>query len=935
MAEFRAPAATYRLQLNAQFGFAAAREIVGYLHELGITDLYLSPIFKARPGSIHGYDVTEPTQFNPELGTEAEFENLVKELHERNMGLLLDIVPNHMAISPDNPFWMDVLEKGRESRYAGFFDIDWEPCGGPVGEKVLLPVLGKPFGKALEDGEISLVLEDSRIFVRYFETRLPVKAESYVTILSSLAAGKVDSPAGTMPAPLKEILREVSGQPDRRSGGETATDYGRRAEQGERIKDLISISTGARELIQSRLKVLNGEKGDPHSFDGLERILNEQSYRLAYWRTGSRELNYRRFFDINTLIGVRVERPEVMDATHAMIYRLVEEGKASGLRIDHIDGLYDPLGYLERLQRKTGRIYIIAEKILSGDETLPGDWPVQGTTGYDFAREVNNIFIDSQGMKRLEKHYAETLGEKKSFSQVVYEKKKQVITDLFYGEARALGCRLLDLARGDRYARDLTERDITQALIEMTACLEVYRTYIREAEVSPTDRKRLIRALEQARQREPALEETALEFLRRVFLLEFPEDASQELRLQWLNVVMEWQQFTGPATAKGLEDTALYNYNRLTSLNVIGASLEQDMWDLERFHIFNRDRQMHWPLTLNATSTHDTKRSEDVSARINVISEMSRQWTVHLSWWKRWSYTRLKKADGEQVPDANTTELLYQTLAGAWPLTGDPAFKERFKGYMLKAAKEARAYTSWTRPDEKYEKALADFIDDLLEETGANDFREDFRHFQRGIAFYGALNSLSQTLLKITSPGAPDFYQGTELWDLSLVDPDNRRPVDYRLRAELLAELKEREKTGPAGLLEDILDHWTDGRVKLYLTYKALDFRRKHQGLYQTGEYLPLSAEGKRSKNLAAFARHYQDEWAITAVQRLFTRLVQPVDFPLGSKTWGRDWLLLPEGSPVIWLNMLTGERVEAVRDRLPLARVFETFPAALLVGAG
>lgn len=936
MPEFRVPVATYRLQFNSQFKFEDARRLVPYLSRLGVTDIYASPIFKARQGSLHGYDVTDPAQLNPELGTDAEFKDLVREIKENNLGLLLDIVPNHMAVSPENLYLMDVLKNGLDSPYAQFFDIDWLPCGGAGESRLILPFLSRPYIRALEEGEIRLGMEDSSIYIRYYDIRLPLSLKSYPLVLSfrmnSAAPGRLIE--RTALDRLKRLIKDMETLPEAAGAGKSKENISRIAAVEREFKDLVQNSSTVKEFILVNIALINGQKGDPRSFDRLDSILNRQFYRLTFWKTGLKDLNYRRFFDVSSLISLRTELPEVFQSTHARVLQMVKEGAVTGLRIDHIDGLYDPRAYLARVRRHTGRFYVIVEKILSDNEVLPGDWPVYGTTGYDFSREVNNVFVDSGGMLKLDEHYSQTIQRPVVFSEVVYEKKKQIIRELFPGELRSLSCRLFALAGRDRYARDLTEEDISQALIEVTAGLPVYRTYTRSFEISPTDRRYLEIAFAESRRRSAPGQAGALSFLRKVLFLEFPPGPGISRKRDWLHLVMKWQQFTGPVTAKGLEDTALYNYNRLISLNIVGASLEQKEWSVNKFHEFNISRQTHWPLGLNATSTHDAKRSEDVRARINVLSEKAREWAAHVSRWRRWNHGKKKKWKGRLVPDANTEEFLYQTLVGAWPFYSDeiPDFRERFKNYMLKSAREARVFTGWIQPDETYEKSLISFIEAILDDSEGNEFWEDFTPFQRDIAFYGALNSLGQTLLKITSPGVPDFYQGMETWDLSLVDPDNRRPVDFALRQKLLDGLADREKTDREALLREIRDHWQDGRIKLYITTQGLSIRRKLAALFRSGDYIPLRVEGKRQENVIAFLRHWRNNWAVIAVPRLSTKLVQPRSFPLGKEIWGWDRLILPEDAPGTWQNGFTGETIESLADKsLLLARAFDAFPVALL----
>jgi (1->4)-alpha-D-glucan 1-alpha-D-glucosylmutase len=768
-------AATYRLQLSKDFRFEDARSLVPYLSRLGISDIYASPILQARSGSSHGYDVTDPTRLNPELGSRKDFDALIKVLSQYDMGLLLDIVPNHMAASPENPWWRDVTENGRDSRFARFFDLNW-----------------------------------------------------------------LDS---------------------------------------EGAKD---TTTG-----------------------------------------------YRRFFDIGDMAGVRVEDPQVFDDTHSYIMQLINEGKVNGLRIDHIDGLYDPLEYLQRLQQRislpAGRpgFYVLVEKILSGNETLPAAWPVYGTTGYDFIGILNNLFVDIDGIEKLNGMYFQAIDTYSRFDDLVYEKKKLVMEELFHEEITGLGCYLA------RLSGSLNVDEAIGAVTELTACLPVYRTYIRNMEISAADRKFIESAVRGATERKSCTE-AALGFLQRVLLLDLPPGFSTEDKNEWLNFIMRWQQFTGAVMAKGFEDTVLYNYNCLVSLNEVGCNLDNPGLSVEDFHKWNADRMKHWPHSLNATSTHDTKRSEDVRARISVLSEIPDEWEEHLNKW--WEYNTPKKSKlGELMfPEKNTEILLYQTLIGAWPLFAEdvPEFKERLKAYMIKAAREAKAITGWIKINQEYEDTLLGFIDSILEDSTDNLFLRDFLKFQAKIAFYGALNSLSQVLLKITSPGVPDFYQGTELWDFSLVDPDNRRPVDFNQRQKLLDAMI-REK--PA--IDELLTSWQDGRIKLYVTYAALNFRKKYDELIQKGDYIPLKVEGKSRECVCAFARRYGNQWALITVPRFFTKLGKTGELPLGNKTWQDDRIILPRISPQKWDNVFTRETIEisGAGKVMGLADVFRTFPVALL----
>ncbi len=933
MPELRVPVATYRLQLSRDFRFEDARKLVGYLKRLGVSDLYSSPILKARRGSQHCYDVTDPTQLNPELGTPADFEALSSELKSRGMGLLLDIVPNHMAASTENPFWLDVLENGPESRYASFFDIDWNPADSPIRGKVLLPVLGRPYGEALEDGELVLALEGGWLFVRYYDTLLPLNVRSYASVFSrgldSLSSRLgPDSPAVRQANRLLEDLRSPL-----RDSRSLKRDF----------EAAISANPQIRACLESGVALFNGVKGDPRSFDLLDGLLSRQAYRLAYWKSVREEINYRRFFDISDLVGIRVEEPKVFDDTHELVLRLVSEGRVTGLRLDHIDGLRDPLRYLRRLQGAIAGVeessekgfYVLVEKILSGGEPLREEWPVFGTTGYGQLNRLNAVLVDWDGMKRLRAVYQRATGLRASFEDVAYEKQVMVAYDLFPGELRSLAYALHTLAQNDRHALDVARHELQDALTHVTACLSVYRTYISDMSVSSIDREYVEQAVARARERRFApTHRGALDFARRVLTLDFPPNLPQEGRDAWLEFVMRWQQFTGPIMAKGFEDTALYNYSPLISLNAVGGEPGAESFTVGDFHRRNADRQRLWPHGLTATSTHDAKRGEDVTARITVLSEIPGEWRTHLNRWRRWNRASRKAASGQDVPNTDLEMLIYQTMLGAWPFDeGELAgFGDRLKEYVVKAAREAKFITSWLSPDEEAERALTAFVDALLEDSARNLFLGDFTGFQRRVAFYGALNSLSQVVLKTTTPGVPDFYQGAELWDFSLVDPDNRRPVDFERRIALLDGL-ERACPEPAeGLLPELMDSWRDGRIKLYVAYRALQARNALRAVFENGEYIPFQAQGGREQNICAFARRNGDAWAIAAVPRYTTRLVNEGRFPIGGRVWRNDTLKLPQNAPSRWRNAFSGEMISVADGSLPLAEVFASFPVALLV---
>ena len=955
MTALRIPAATYRLQFHKGFRFENARDLVPYLEALGITDLYASPILQARRGSTHGYDVTDPTRLNADLGPEAHFDALVKTLRDRRMGLLLDIVPNHMAASVENGWWTDVLESGPESPFAGFFDIDWNSPKKALEGKVLLPILGGPYGRMVEEQELSLHLEKGGFTVRCHSVRLPVSVLSYPRILSLRLPSLEETHGPDHPSfrELRDLVSEIERLP--KTAADDAKGLRERYAAEERIKArflrLCKERREVREHIGETLRIVNGRKNDPGSFDHLDRILSEQNYWLSFWRLANEEINYRRFFAVSDLISLRVEDPRVFDAAHGLVLRLAAEGKITGLRVDHVDGLYDPHGYLVRLmQRLTdsedddppAEFHVLVEKILDEEETLPPEWPVHGTTGYDFLNALNGIFVSARGLKLLDGVYARFIGAAPDFRETVYRSKKLIMDTLFAGEMHSLGQHLGRLAEQDRYARDFPRKELRAAVVEVTACFPVYRTYARSAEMSARDVRNIAKALKMAQQRGTEVSTPVFDFLRRVLLLEIPPSLVEADRGEWLRFLMRWQQFTGPIMAKGFEDTSSYIYNRLVSMNEVGGNPASAGIAVSAFHNRCGTAAGRWPHTMNATSTHDTKRSEDVRARINVLSEIPEEWEERLKAWAGRNAGRKRIVNGIAVPDPAEEVLIYQTLLGAWPLEeGDlPELEHRIESYMVKASREAKIHTRWIRPNPAHESAVREFVSSLLEDMspGTNPFLADFLPFQRKVAHYGAINSLAQLLVKIAAPGVPDIYQGTEIWDFSLVDPDNRRAVDFGRRIGRQNELLTGEQQGQSALAGELLSSWKDGRIKLYVTCKALVFRRERKELFRDGAYLPLPVTGERRDHALAFGRGKGNAWAIAAVPRLSTRLAPEGEFPLGQTAWGaRTAIRLPANLPGRWRNAFTGETLRAAETggekRLPLREVFRSFPVALLEG--
>jgi (1->4)-alpha-D-glucan 1-alpha-D-glucosylmutase len=964
----RIPTATYRVQFNRVFKFADAQAIVPYLQKLGISDCYASPVLKTPADSDNGYDVCDHSQLNPVFGGEDDFAAFTSTLSKHGLGLILDIVPNHMGIGHTNAWWTDVLENGPSSSYAHYFDIDWHPANPQLENKVLLSILEDQYGNVLEDGKLRLAYEDGAFFIYHYETKLPLTPRSYTSILEHRLDRLVETLGKDNESlqELQSILTAISYLPGRTESDPEKLEERNREKEiiKRRIAALVQASDPVRRAIDEALREFNGTVGEPRSFDLLDRLIEAQSYRLAFWRVAGEEINYRRFFDINELAAIRMELPEVFQATHQLILRFLAEGKATGLRVDHPDGLWDPAAYFSQLQQSYASqkiksldnatlnanhmqapprpLYVVAEKILSKGESLPEDWAVYGTTGYDFLNNANGIFVEAANYDAFDKIYRDFIGRKIDFRNLINSTKKMTMLISLASEVNSLSHQLDRISESNRHYRDFTLNTLTFAIREVIACLSVYRTYnnATTGAVSERDQKYVEAAVGEAKKRNPRTARAIFDFIQDTLLLRNLNHFRAEDRPQVIDFVMELQQLTGPVMAKAVEDTAFYAYNRLTSLNEVGGDPEQFGLSLEAFHRQNADRQRRWPHSMLATSTHDTKRSEDVRARINVLSEIPTEWGAALERWSKLNADQKSEVDGELAPDRNDEYLFYQTLVGAWPLESCTAeefanFRERISAYMLKAVKEAKVHTSWVNPNEAYNQAVSKFVKQVLITDLKSAFLSDFMYFHRGVAYPGMLNSLAQTLLKIASPGVPDFYQGTELWDFSLVDPDNRRPVDFGKRMKLLEELKQREIEDCPALVQDLLTRWVDGKIKLYVAYKGLSFRRSHRSLFEEGSYLPIDVSDGARDHICAFARQKGETRALVVVPRLITKLLRAERPPVGEETWGSSALVLPEDAPDRWINVLTGEKLKGLpakqRNSLRLANVFGSFPLALL----
>jgi (1->4)-alpha-D-glucan 1-alpha-D-glucosylmutase len=875
------PRATYRVQLHAGFGFEPAAQIADYLQALGISHLYCSPYLRAAPGSAHGYDVINHHQVNPELGGPEGHARFCSVLGHHNLGQLLDVVPNHMAIHRDNHWWWDVLEDGPASRYASYFDVDWDPPEAKLRNTVLLPVLADHYGRVLEAGELRVEREAGAFVVRYKNEAWPLAPASMDAVLAAAAERCQSDELAFIADALGRLPRS------------TATDPGvlrRRHRDKEvirsRLAHLCVEDLRVAAAIDAQLISLNS------SPDTLDAIFERQNYRLSFWRAAARDLGYRRFFDINTLVGLRVEDERVFEDTHSVILSWLADGVIDGVRTDHPDGLRDPADYFRRLREARPAAWVVAEKILTRGERLREMWGIAGTTGYDFLNRVTGLFIDPAGEAPLTLAYGQFTGETADFASVAYEKKHQVMREVLGSDLNRLTALFLDICERHRRMRDYTRHELHDLLREVVVCFPAYRTYVRAESgmISDDDVRYVDAAIAGAQARRPDLDGSLLDFFRNLMLLRTRGERETEL-------VMRFQQITGPAMAKGVEDTAFYCYNRLVALNEVGADPGQWGTSLDEFHAACADTQARWPKTMLATTTHDTKRSEDVRVRIALLSEIPDCWERAV-----WRWTEMNdRHRREGLPDRNMEYLYYQTLVGTWPIE-----LERMLVYVEKAAREGKVHTSWTSPNRAYEEALRAFVEGTM---GDPAFRDEIEAFVRPLRGPARRVSLAQTLLKLTTPGVPDIYQGTELWTSALVDPDNRRPVDYEVRRRLMDALD-------GATPEAILARMDEGLPKLWVIRQALRLRARRREVFGIkGDYRPLTVTGERAAHVVAFVRA---ESVVTVVPRLLIRLAD---------AWADTCVDLPAGG---WRDELTGDR--RVGGRVDVAGILARFPVALLV---
>lgn len=876
------PTATYRLQFSHEFTFENLREIINYLEDFNISTIYAAPIFQSMEGSTHGYDVVNPFIINKKIGNIEAFREISSILKNKNISWLQDIVPNHMANSPVNPWIKNIFEFGPASKYYNYFDINWKYSEWEG--KVMTPVLGDTLENILKAEELKLVLIEDGFYFKYYDNIYPASAQSYSQILLDIAEWE-------------EKFKSFNNDVTKWNG----------------LKEAFYQATNSKpdlkERIGGRLASINGSK------EYILELLSLQHFHLTHWKESEKKINFRRFFTINDLICLRIEDKEVFKEYHKFILQLCSEGLITGLRIDHIDGLYDPKRYLEDLSQSLNNdFYIIIEKILEADEDLPKDWKTQGTSGYDFLAIVNNLFTDTNSSKAFHSEYEKIKPEIADYHQLVYDKKQYILHENMGGELQNLWTLL------DKYGllpEWLDKENGINALSAMLSSFPVYRIYPASFPLTKSQEEIVDIAYNASLKQEPDLSKE-IQYFKNIFLGLNKDKAEEQLLF-----LKRCQQFTGPLAAKGVEDTSFYLYNQLISHNEVGDSPEIFGISIKDFHTQMEKRSAEFPLTINETSTHDTKRGEDARMRINVISEMPDEWFANVD---KWCSLNKKVRKNKQIPDKNEEYFIYQALIGGMPFgnnLGDD-FIDRTNAFLKKALREAKEHTNWSAPNEEFENAVSEFVSDILNHE---EFRISFDDFRLKVSFYGVINSLSQSLIKIMAPGIPDIYQGSELWDLSYVDPDNRRPVDYQLRIQYLNEFK--DKGNQDAYLKELMDNYADGRIKMYALYHALNERRRYPQIFEEGEYIPLELSSGFCNKVIGFARKEKNHWYIIAAPLNGTRLSINGTFALG-ELWGEGHLKLPDIAPQEWYNIYNGDAI-ASTGQIRLGELFRNFPIALL----
>ena len=975
--ESRSIQSTYRMQFNQDFTFADAIKLVPYLATLSVSHLYASPIFAAAPGSMHGYDVVDYTRLNPEIGSRDDLDELVAALRRHDMGLIIDFVPNHMGIEGGaNAWWQDLLENGRMSRYADHFDIDWHPAKRELRNKVLLPFLGGQYGEILERGELILAFEDGRLSVNYWDTPFPLDPRTYPAVIrpiqTEFAAQTDEEDIDTLE--LESIVNAFDRLPAANAHEPTPDEIDARHREQvvtmRRLAELVERNDAIRAALEREIARLNGDASRPESFDDLDALLDMQPWRLSYWRVASEEINYRRFFAINTLAAIRQEDKAVFAASHELLMELLVNRVVDGVRFDHTDGLWDPERYFHDLQaaflREAARehikpesneawndvlpqldqeirsalqeiaagdriwpVWTVAEKILEHDEMLPQNWKISGTVGYEFMQAATGVLVNPQSRSLFDTIYQRYTGERIRYNELVNEMKLGHVRESFASELNVLTSVAKRISESDRHSRDFTFNSLRVALREIIASFAVYRTYTtcRDPEVNDYDRKTIDDAVDAAIRRNPRLDSSVFEFIRQALFLHHTGEM-EERRYAPCHFAMKLQQLSGPVMAKGLEDTTFFRFNRLTSLNEVGGDPAKFGTTVGEFHRQNQARLTDWPHSMVNSSTHDTKRSEDVRASINVLSERPTEWRAGINRWTRLNRRYKLKIEGALAPHRIDEWVFYQTIVGTWPVGGsariDPPYVERMQEYMIKVVREAGRFSNWVNPDEEYEKALRDFVAGVLNRRRSRAFLKDMDEFVAAQRDAALANSLSQQVMKLTSPGVPDIYQGTEIWDDSLVDPDNRRPVDYDYRQKLL---------NTKDTFEDLVDRRTDGGIKLEVTRRLLQHRRENPALYADGEYHQVRVSGPAAEHVIPYARAHNGKSLLTVLPRLLYLASVGGEVFGNSTIWSETSLQLPASiAQNGWINLFTDQEID---DPTDVATLFAQMPIAVLINQG
>jgi malto-oligosyltrehalose synthase len=868
--------------------------------------IYASPVFEATPGSVHGYDGVNPHKINPEIGTEAQLFTISQRLKELGIKWLQDIVPNHMAFDPNNPWLKDVLEKGQKSVYASFFDVPW--TGKIYHGKIMIPFLGSPLQEVIKNGELKVSFEEPRFVLKYYDSTYPLRLRSYITILQA-GAGEPNQAVQQLLDQVKDIQR--SEEPE--AYKETLHEF------QLQLSALVKNET-TKGYLESCLQKVNEDQ------EVIRKIADEQVYQLVNWQKTDHKINFRRFFTVNGLICLNMQDNDVFLYYHKYIKELLDKGVFQGLRIDHIDGLFDPTRYLQQLRELVGEeTYIVVEKILEPGEGLPGYWPIEGNTGYDFLGIVNNAFTNKASENDFTEYYKNLVKDDRSIHQQLHDKKSYILHENMGGELSNLHHLFEDMNLvEDNELSKATPEILKEAIGDFLIQCPVYRYYGNRLPLDETEAGDVQDILNRIKQSKPELA-TAIPLLETA-LLHRPKEGDKAYNARALRFYQRCMQFTGPLMAKGVEDTLMYTYNRFIGHNEVGDSPEAFGNSPEEFHQKMLDRQEKWPLSMNGTSTHDTKRGEDVRARLNVLTDLPDEWLSAVKEWKELN----KELKEQGKPDANDEYLIYQTLVGAYPMPtqGDDDFKNRVQEYLQKALREAKTHSNWTTPNEEYEAATKDFAVKLLDTN--TPFWKNFEKFHKKLSDFGVVNSLAQVLVKFTAPGIPDVYQGTEFWDFSLVDPDNRRPVDYELRQQLMNELEAQANEEHENLMSHLWENRYSAKIKLWLTHALLNERKENDKFFAHAEYIPLTVDGEYASNVLAYARHLQNNWYVIAVPLHLACLCKQQQQEILAVDWKDTRIVLPTEAPTSYQHLFL-KKAGTHQKEIALKEIFKCLPLAVL----